>query len=84
MLSGEFGSFAEGDDAGYIFGATAPFVFLTTTHEQGGKANALAEVKRANALGRMHFVSTEAEEIDRYRLDIEVDFPRRLDRIRMN
>lgn|GEM_PF-1241 len=84
VLSGEFGSFAEGNDAGHILGAAAPFVFLTTPHEQRCKTNPLADVKRANAFRRMHFVSAEAEEIDRCRLDIEVDFPRRLHGVRMH
>ena len=83
VLSREFGGFAEGDDAGHIFGATAPFVFLSTTHEQRCKTCSLADIECANAFGRMHFVSAEAEEIDRRRLDIEVDFSRRLYGIRM-
>ena len=84
VLDGEFGSFAEGDDTGHIFGATTPFVFLTATHEQWCKTNALADVKRANALGRVHLVPAEAEKIDRCRLYIEVDFPRRLYGVRMH
>ena len=84
VLSRDFGSFAEGNDAGHIFGATAPLVFLPSSHEQRCKSCALADIERANALGRMHFVSAKAEEIDRYRLDIEMNFSRRLYGIRMH
>jgi seryl-tRNA synthetase len=84
VLSREFGGLAEGDDAGNIFGAATPFVFLPSSHEQWCKSRALADVQRANALRRMHFVSAEAEEIDRCCLDIEVHFTRRLHGIRMH
>jgi seryl-tRNA synthetase len=84
MLAGEFGGFAESDDAGYILGAAAPFPFLTTSHEHRRKADTLADEECANALRRMHFVTAETEKIDGCRLDIEVDFPSRLHGIRMN
>ena len=78
MLGGEFGGFAEGDDAGYILRAAAPFAFLTTAHEQRRKADTLADVERANTLRRMHFVPAEAEKINRRRPHIEVNFSCRL------
>ena len=84
MLAGEFGGFAEGDDAGHILRAATSFAFLTTSHEQRRKADALADVERANALRRMHLVAAEAEKIDRRCLHIEVNFSRRLHGIRMH
>jgi seryl-tRNA synthetase len=84
MLTGEFGGFAERDDARHIFCAAAAFAFLTAAHEQRCKTDALADVERANALRRMHLMTAQAEEIDRRRLDIEVDFSHCLHGIRMH
>ena len=50
MLGGEFGGFAEGDDAGHVLRAATPLAFLTPAHEQGRKTGALADVERANCL----------------------------------
>ena len=84
MLAGEFGGFAEGDDAGHIFGASTPFILLAATYKQRRKTDALADVERSNAFRSMHFVSAEAEEIDRRCPDIEMNFSRRLHGIRMH
>ncbi len=84
MLAREFGSFAESDDSRHVFRAAPSFVFLTTTHEQWRKTCALADIERPDALRRMHFVATEAEEIDGRCLHIEVDFSHRLHGIRMH
>ena len=61
---GEFGGFAEADDAGYVFGSGAALTLVGAAVEHGGEADVAADEEDSDAFGGVHLVAGEGEEVD--------------------
>jgi hypothetical protein len=61
---GEFGGFAEADDAGYVFGSGTALALVRAAVEHGGEADVLANEEDADAFGGVDLVAGEGEEVD--------------------
>ena len=65
-------------DIGYIFGTAALTSFLSATIDQIANANAFFDIKSADSLGGMNFMTREAKHIHAKRLDIDRNRANRL------
>jgi len=73
--AGDFGGFAEADDAGDIFGARAEAALVMAAVEKLAEARAALDEKSADALGRVELVAGDGKEIELKRFDVDGDFP---------
>ena len=60
---GEFGGFAEAYDSGYVFGSGAALALVGASVEERGEADVAADEEDAGALGGVHLVAGDAEEV---------------------
>ena len=61
---GEFGGFAEGYDAGDVFGAGAALALVGAAVEERGEADVAADEEDAGALRGVHLVAGDGEQVD--------------------
>ncbi len=61
---GEFCGFAEADDAGYVFGASAALALVRAAVQHGGEAHVAADEESADAFGGVDLVAGEGEEVN--------------------
>uniref|UniRef100_E6QM64 Uncharacterized protein n=1 Tax=mine drainage metagenome TaxID=410659 RepID=E6QM64_9ZZZZ len=60
---GQFGGLAESDDGGDVFCSGAATAFVAATDEEGFKRSSATDVERADALGGVHLVSADGEQV---------------------
>ena len=63
QCAGEVGGFAEGYDAGDVFGSGSALALVGSAVEEGGELEALADEEDSGALGGVHFVAGEGEKV---------------------
>ena len=76
--AGEFGGFAEADDAGDIFGAGAEAALVMAAIEKFAEARAAFDEECANAFGGVELVAGEREQIELQGFDVDGNFSRGL------
>ena len=81
--AGHFGSFAEADDAGDIFGSGTTLALMRSAKEQGLATRAATNVEDADALRTVEFVSGDAEHLATDFLNVDGNFSGSLDGIGM-
>lgn len=69
-LMGELEGFAEGDDSGYVLGSRAALALVGAAVEERSEADAAADEEDSGALGGVHLVAGDAEEV--YVLEVAV------------
>ncbi len=72
-VEGEFGGSPEGDGAGDVLGAGAMLMLLRATVEQRSEMDSVADEEDAGALGGVHLVAGDGEEVDVFERSGEVD-----------
>ena len=75
---GEFGGFAEADDAGDIFGAGAEAALVMAAVEKLAEASAALDEERADAFGGVELVAGDREKIELKGFHVDRNFSGRL------
>ena len=73
--AGEFGGFAQADDAGDIFGARTEAALVMAAVEKLAEARAALDEERANAFGGIELVAGDGKKIELERFDVDRNFP---------
>ena len=60
---GQLGGLAEGYDGGDVFGTGAAAALVSATDEEGLERGSATDVERADALGRVHLVAADGEQL---------------------
>jgi hypothetical protein len=63
-LLGYFSGFAEGDDAGYVFGSGAALALVGAAVEHGGEADVASHEEGSDAFGGVDLVTGDCEEVN--------------------
>ncbi len=82
-VHGEFGSLGETDDAGYVLSACALPPLVASADEQGLDGGSAADEHGADALGAVHLVGADGEQVAADAADVDLDFAGALNGIDM-
>ena len=82
-FAGQFGCFAETDDAGNVLRSRPARALVASAIEHGLQDGSLAHIQRAHSLRSMNLVSGNREQIAADALYVDGDLPRRLHGVRV-
>ena len=80
-VHGQLGGLGEADNAGDVLGAGAAAALVAAANQQRLERRSAADEERAGALGAVHLVGADGEQMAADAADIDFDFARALHRV---